>query len=585
MGVQVPPSTPVIRFRRVLALLAAIQLLFGWVAVAAEVDHDPTPVQPYVVGGSLADGLWAPVVARILGDDGSLCTGVFISPQWVATAGHCVSATGRAEIFSGSTAVSSLVSRGGASGRSHPYFSITSLSIRYDFGLYQLDAPAPIDAASIPSVASYDDTWAWRTGAPVTVLGWGRTTAGGAVSATLQSGNLSVVADSECATLDLSLGNVYDSSTALCAIAPATFACNGDSGGPVVALGTDGRYRVVGLTSYGPVGCNGHSVSAWVPSGLAWMRSVTGLQLGGGSAITGGLQVTRIFGADRYETAAAVSADWRTTDEVFIATGAKFPDALAAGAAASRFGAPVLLVDANGVPSSTRLELQRLAPSKVYVAGGTAAVSAAVFDQLRSVVTGEVIRVGGIDRYDTARQFTQTAWVGRTSPVVWVASGRDFADPLIASTAAAVYGRPFVLVDGLAPLPEATRQLIASLAPSTIRTVGPPATFSASLVTSLKAIANVLPIDAADVSDRSAAVWEGLSISKWAALATAANFPDALAAVPFSSLDPVSPLMLVPSNCVPGTVRSQIARLGVDSLAIFGGPAALAEPIESLASC
>jgi hypothetical protein len=101
----------------------------------------------------------------------------------------------------------------------------------------------------------------------------------------------------------------------------------------------------------------------------------------------------------------------------------------------------------------------------------------------------------------------------------------------------------------------------------------------------LRAIAGVLPIDALDVSDRSAAVWDGLSISKWAALATAANFPDALAAIPFSSLDPVSPLMLVPSNCVPSTVRSQIARLGVDSLALFGGPAALAEPVESLTSC
>ena len=568
---------------RIALVLVCLGVSVGWKSNDETVSPQDSDRAAFVVGGVTAPARWGSSVVRIITGGGSLCSGTLISPSWVLTAGHCVES--RATIYTGSTDVASLVSAGGATGTAHPYFSITSLSIRYDFGLYRLDSPVSVDPTLLPGLASYDDTWAWQTGRVVTVIGWGRTQAGGAVSSTLQTADLSVVSDTDCTELDLALGNIYDSSTAMCSRSTISSACNGDSGGPLLALGTDNQYRIVGVTSYGPVDCIGHSVSAWVPAGLAWVRSITGLELGGASAISGGLAVTRIFGADRYETAAAVSADWRTTDEVFIATGTKFPDALAAGAAASRFGAPLLLVDANGVPTSTTLELQRLAPSKIYVAGGTAAVSAAVFDQLRSLVSGEVIRVGGADRYDTARLFTQTAWVGRTSPVVWVASGRDFADPLIASTAAAVYGRPFVLVDGLAPLPEATRQLLSVLAPTTIRLVGAPSSFSPSLLTSLRAIAGVLPIDALDVSDRSAAVWDGLSISKWAALATAANFPDALAAIPFSSLDPVSPLMLVPSNCVPSTVRSQIARLGVDSLALFGGPAALAEPVESLTSC
>lgn len=568
---------------RIALVLACFAVSVGWTSS----DDSSTPAgsdrTAQVVGGVAAPGRWGASVVRIITEDGSLCSGTLISASWVLTAAHCVEK--RATIYTGSTNVASLVSAGGASGTAHPYFSITSLSIRYDFGLYRLDSPVTVDSSLLPGLASYDDTWAWQTGRLVTVIGWGRTAAGGAASSTLQSADLNVVSDADCARLDLLLGNVYDPSTALCARSSISSACNGDSGGPVVALGTDDRFRIVGVTSYGPADCIGHSVSAWAPAGLAWVRSITGLELGGASAITGGLEVTRIFGADRYETAAAVSADWRSTDEVFIATGTKFPDALASGAAAARFDAPVLLVDANGVPQATRLELERLRPSKVYVAGGTAAVSDVVFQQLRALGSFELMRIGGVDRYDTANQFTQVAWAGQTSSTIWVASGRDFADPLIASTAAAVYDRPFVLIDGINPLPTYTRQLIQSLAPTSIRVLGADTSFSGAVLADLATLGTVSRINFVDVSERSSAVWADMAISKWAAVATATNFPDALAAVPFSSLDPVSPLMLIPPNCVPATVRDRIARLGVDNLAIFGGPAAVSERVESLSAC
>lgn len=92
-------------------------------------------------------------------------------------------------------------------------------------------------------------------------------------------------------------------------------------------------------------------------------------------------------------------------------------------------------------------------------------------------------------------------------------------------------------------------------------------------------------VDDSDVTRRSVEVWEDLAVSEWAALATVANFPDALSAVPFSAVEPVSPLMLVPPTCVPSSVRAEMTRLGVSSLAIFGGPAALSENVEALGSC
>ena len=541
-------------------------------------DH----LQPMIIGGVPAAAKWGSVVVRIdIG--GALCSGTLLGSEWVLTAGHCIE--DRATISVGSTSVPSLVSLGGASGYAHPYYSYNAFQLIYDFGLYRLDSPAAIDVASLPRIASYDDTASWAPGTTVQAIGWGITAPGGSVSPTMLSGTMQIVDKSSCSDLDLSLGNVFDASTAICTFATGVSSCNGDSGGPVVAS-VGGVDTVVGVTSYGPVACNGHSVAAWTPSALTWIRSKTGLPLGSGAGLPStGLEITRVFGLDRYETAAAVGAIWQEAGTVFVATGAKFPDALAAGAAASAYGVPVLLVRPDSVPESTRLLLERLAPTTIVLAGGPAAISVAVEDQLRALTGATIEREGGLDRYETADLLTGDAWDGYVSDRVWVASGRDFADPLIASTAAAVFGDAFVLIDGLRPLPEYTKSRLASLAPSLITVVGAEEAFTSVALDELRTISTVSIVSDADVTARSVSVWEGLDVSEWAALATVSNFPDALSAVPFSALEPVSPLMLVPPTCVPVEVRSEMTRLGVSSLAIFGGPAALSENVEALVAC
>ena len=570
--------------RRVLGSIAFVLALGITSTSSATADTSVTDdhLQPMIIGGVPAAAKWGSVVVRIdIG--GALCSGTLLGSEWVLTAGHCIE--DRATISVGSTSVPSLVSLGGASGYAHPYYSYNAFQLIYDFGLYRLDSPAAIDVASLPRIASYDDTASWAPGTTVQAIGWGITAPGGSVSPTMLSGTMQIVDKSSCSDLDLSLGNVFDASTAICTFATGVSSCNGDSGGPVVAS-VGGVDTVVGVTSYGPVACNGHSVAAWTPSALTWIRSKTGLPLGSGAGLPStGLEITRVFGLDRYETAAAVGAIWQEAGTVFVATGAKFPDALAAGAAASAYGVPVLLVRPDSVPESTRLLLERLAPTTIVLAGGPAAISVAVEDQLRALTGATIEREGGLDRYETADLLTGDAWDGYLSDRVWVASGRDFADPLIASTAAAVFGDAFVLIDGLRPLPEYTKSRLASLAPSLITVVGAEEAFTSVALDELRSIATVSIVSDADVTARSVAVWEGLDVSEWAALATVSNFPDALSAVPFSALEPVSPLMLVPPTCVPVEVRSEMTRLGVSSLAIFGGPAALSENVEALVAC
>jgi putative cell wall-binding protein len=567
--------------------LCVIGVVFGVlstsspVPVSADIDDDAV-VQPMIVGGVPAEARWGSVVARI-DVGGGLCSGTFISSQWILTAAHCI--VDRATVYTGSTSVPSLRSVGSATGYAHPYYSYNAFQLIYDFGLYKLDTPAAIDPSLLPQIASYDDTAAWSTGTPVQAIGWGVTSAGGTVSPVLLAGNMSIVDKTSCADLDLSLGNVFDASTAICTFAPAVSSCNGDSGGPVIA-NVAGVYTVVGVTSYGPISCDGHSVAGWTPSALTWIRSRTGLALGSGAGLPStGLEITRVFGLDRYETASAVGAIWEEAGTVFVATGDKFPDALAAGAAASSYGVPVLLVRPTSVPASTRLLLDRLGPTTIVLAGGTAAISTQVEQELRALTGANIIRLGGIDRYETADLLTGDAWDDFVSDRVWVASGRDFADPLIASTAAAVFGDAFVLVDGLRPLPAYTRNRLTGLDPAGITVVGAPNAFTTATLDELRSFATVTTVFDASVTDRSVKVWSEMGVSTWASLATVANFPDALSAVPFSALEPVSPLMLVPSTCVTNAVKSEFSRLGVSKLAIFGGPAALSEQVEALTVC
>ena len=83
--------------------------------------------------------------------------------------------------------------------------------------------------------------------------------------------------------------------------------------------------------------------------------------------------VVRVGGADRFETAALISASVFApgVETVYLATGAGFADALAVGPA----GAPVLLVRQDCIPPSTIAELTRLNASRVVLVGGTGVLS------------------------------------------------------------------------------------------------------------------------------------------------------------------------------------------------------------------
>lgn len=163
------------------------------------------------------------------------------------------------------------------------------------------------------------------------------------------------------------------------------------------------------------------------------------------SLVALGVDVRRIGGANRYETATKLSQAYFNSDvdTVYIATGLNYPDALAGVPAAALDGSPILLVS-DSVPASVKRELQRLEPSKIVVLGGPVAVSDNVVEALEAIAGVPVVRLGGANRYGTAVKVSQYAFEGPVD-TVFLASGTDFIDALIAGPVAHRLGGPVLL--------------------------------------------------------------------------------------------------------------------------------------------
>jgi putative cell wall-binding protein len=110
----------------------------------------------------------------------------------------------------------------------------------------------------------------------------------------------------------------------------------------------------------------------------------------GGPAAAADPSATPIVGADRYATSVAVAQQFDSTapTTVGVATGLDFPDALSAGPALARLGAPLLLTDPDTLSSSVGTYLGTVSASLPTVDdyGGTAAVADAVLQQITAAL-------------------------------------------------------------------------------------------------------------------------------------------------------------------------------------------------------
>lgn len=328
-------------------------------------------------------------------------------------------------------------------------------------------------------------------------------------------------------------------------------------------------YAFAGNPRKTPSGGTGTPVTATPPTTPSWPTSSA--------------DVARVAGVDRYDTAAAVS---RATfapgvPVAYVAIGSNFPDALAAGAAATKQGGPVLLVTSSSVPAQTATELRRLDPAAIRVVGGPAIISDQVISQLRGLIsTGDVRRIAGVNRYATAAAISKGAFASGV-PIAYIATGVNFPDALSGVAAAGSAGGP-VLLTKPGELPAETRAELVRLAPGRIVVLGGTSVVADNVVRELRAYASVDRYDGANryatAVDVSRNAFGGGSTTAF--IATGATFPDALGGGPAAGTVP-GPLLLVPKTSVPAEVIAELRRLDPDRIVILGGTAVVSSGVES----
>ncbi|MFV0407813.1 MAG: cell wall-binding repeat-containing protein [Propioniciclava sp.] len=181
--------------------------------------------------------------------------------------------------------------------------------------------------------------------------------------------------------------------------------------------------------------------------------------------------VSRIAGADRYLTAAAVSKKYfkkTPTSHTFVASGENFADALSASSASKRLGAPVLLTKPTSLPAATAAELERLDAERLFVVGSTQAINGATYKAIQEYISFRTYRLNGANRYETSAAVSQASF--NSADTVYLATGANFADALSAVPAAG--GRGPVLLVGKSNLTTQVCQEVYRLKPKRIVTIG-----------------------------------------------------------------------------------------------------------------
>lgn len=303
------------------------------------------------------------------------------------------------------------------------------------------------------------------------------------------------------------------------------------------------------------------------------------------SAVTGPV-VKRVYGSDRYNTAVALSKLGYpgTAPVVYVATGANFPDALAAAPAAATLGGPLLLSAVDKLPATVKTEIQRLKPARIVVVGGAATVSDAVLRELKALQKNTV-RLAGVDRFATANAIIRDAFPG-TVRESWMATGLNFPDALSAAGVAGSRNVPVVMVNGALPTVDAaTATLLAKLQPSTIAIAGSTGVISAGMESALKKKYAVTRYAGADRYATSEAVnATTFTNPKTVYLATGLGFADALAGAAIAGATD-GPLYVIPPGCVPGGVLKKISAWGSTRVIVIGGPTVLSPAVEKLTRC
>jgi len=277
----------------------------------------------------------------------------------------------------------------------------------------------------------------------------------------------------------------------------------------------------------------------------------------------------RLAGANRYETAVAVSqAGWEISEYVVLATGDNYADALAGAPLAYALDAPILLTKSEWLTQVTATEIQRLQATKIIILGGTGAISQEAEDALIAMGLA-VERINGANRFETAALIAARVAPAGAAQAALV-NCFDFPDALSVAAYAARLGMP-ILMTWSDVMPDATVQALEALGITETIVVGGSGVISDDVMTVAPGAIRICGSNRYTTSVAIAEFFMPDTAQMY--VATGLAFPDALSGAVLAAKNN-SGILLVGNTLHEDVIRYLTAN-SVRRVVIFGGEGAI----------
>ena len=283
----------------------------------------------------------------------------------------------------------------------------------------------------------------------------------------------------------------------------------------------------------------------------------------------------RLAGSDRYETAYAVAEQMKLNkgkekfDNIVVASGENYPDALSGNYLAFRKKAPMLLTNQYEVDNTAEYIKNSIEPNgTVYILGQTSAVPASLEQKLQGI---NIKRIGGSDRFETNLLILKEARVHGEELIV--CSGLNFPDAVSASAA----NKPILLADD--KLSASQKNYLSTIDPLKVYFIGGDKAVTKTVRDEFTG--DTVRLAGTDRFETSRLIAENLFLSHpdRVILASGLNFPDALVGGAFNQDIGVPVLLVGPDFADAYNAKKFVSENGTKSLILLGGKLSISDEI------